>query len=169
MKKWLALCICVFLWGCAQDPDIQADIIIAANQSSNPILDLEAAFQGGGSRGIFFRLDPLSNSPTGINDTTGTTTQEPSSGIGMNPKSKTFSLKSELLNPGVRYRLRMVAIDSGGNVTHIGTGDCPIFSGMQNQTKIKICFGLSSGPNPVCGGLTPFGCCEGINSVACNQ
>lgn len=163
-KLWLF--VLVFLVSCGQDPLYSVDVQLAANQNTNPILDVSAGFESGQSRGVFFLLDPLSSNPSGINDVTGDTIEEPSlSGLGRNPRESSFSLDADLLTPGVLYRLRMVAIDSNGTQTHIGTSDCPVSSSLQNQ-EVTICFG-SAASTPLCGGVTSFACCEGINSPSC--
>ncbi|MCB0271429.1 MAG: hypothetical protein KDD46_00290 [Bdellovibrionales bacterium] len=168
MKKIL-LGTLVWMMACSTSPLFEVDIVIAANQNTNPMLDISSAFEAGQSRGVYFLLDPLSSSPNGINDTTGTTIESPSlSGLGMDPLQDSFTIDPSLLSQGVKYRLRMVAFDINGNQTHIGTSDCPIFVDLQSQ-PITLCFGTAGGGNPLCGGTTSFGCCEGITSVTCNE
>ncbi|MCB1198309.1 MAG: hypothetical protein KDK51_08035 [Deltaproteobacteria bacterium] len=161
----LALCF----MGCAQEAAFEVDVVIAANQTSNPILDISAAFQAGQSRGVYFLLDALSTNPTGINDTLGEVTSIPElTTTGRDPAQNSFSIDPALLSQGVFYRLRMVAFDSNGTQTHVGTSDCPIFLGLSSQ-EVKICFGTSVGNVPACGGLTSFACCEGMSHLTCNQ
>lgn len=167
--KKLGICLLLVLMSCAENPAFEIDIIIAANQTTNPIVDIASDFEAGQSRGVYFLLDPLNANPAGINDTTGSTVAVPSlDGLGENPEQGSFDIDPSLLSQGVLYRLRMVAFNTGGTQTHIGTSDCPIFNGLTTQA-VKICFGTSGGGNPVCGGLTSFSCCEGVTNLTCNE
>jgi hypothetical protein len=173
MRTWLAIAfVGFFLFGCGSgnSDQLELDVQIASNQTNNPFAVLAPAFQSGQSRGIFFRLDAMSANPVGINNTTGEPIVEPSlsSGLGFDPASEFFSLPSELLAPGQLYRLQMYALNSEGATTHVGTADCPIGQNISTDiTPIVICFGLAGGQEPLCGGTTPFGCCPGIDAVAC--
>lgn len=155
------------LFGCGGN-QIELEVLLSVNQATNPLLQVSQAKQNGTSRGIFFVLDELDDPPSSIDDvkTGGDTYSQPDengTSIGLDPLQDQFSISSSSLNPDSFYRVKMIAKDINGNITHTGTGDCPVKLSLSNQNLVKICFGVNDVSNPpLCAGLTTFSDCPGI-------
>lgn len=141
-------------------------VVLSSNDTVNPLKKISADLQSGLSAGIYFILDELKASPASVSDLVAggnNVSDPPASGVGNDPLQGSFKISTSSLNANSFYRVRMIAKDINGNVTHIGTGDCPVKVSLDDQNKIKICFGLNDPSNPpLCPGLTRFSDCPGL-------
>lgn len=155
------------LFGCGGS-QIVLEVLLSVNQTSNPLLEVSQNKQNGTSRGVFFVLDELDDPPSSIDDvkTSGDTYSQPDvsgTAIGLDPLQDQFSISTTSLNPDTFYRVKMIAKDINGNITHTGTGDCPVKLSLSAQNLVKICFGRNDVSNPpLCAGLTTFSDCPGL-------
>lgn len=157
----------VVLLSCGGNP-IELDVLISVNETTNPLAEVSQAKQSGTSRGIFFVLDELDAAPSSIDDVKvgGDTYSQPdqsASTIGLDPLQDEFTVSTTQLNPDSLYRIKMIAKDVNGTITHTGTGDCPVKVSLKDQNIVKICFGQNdiSDP-PLCAGLTTFSDCPSL-------
>ena len=145
---------------------VQLDIVLSSNTTTNVLKKISTDMQLGLSAGVYFVLDELKALPVSIDDTVagGGNYVEPSlSGIGSDPLQSSFKITTSSLNSGSYYRIKMIAKDANGAITHTGVADCPLKISLKDQNIVKICFGENNPSNPpVCPGLTPFNECPGL-------
>ena len=140
---WLAFAV-VGLISCGSSPTVQVDIEIASD-SAGSMQQISAAIEGGTSKGVYFRFDPLKICPTGIDDIDTTAPavlpSDPSFELGADPSKDQFVINTSKLDTNRVYRVRMIAFDTSGNVTHYGYGDCPISVKYPELNSVTVCFG----------------------------
>ncbi len=163
--RFLVLPILLFSLSCGKE-EIQVDIVLSSNQIDNVLLEISQDLQAGASAGVYFVLDELEPVPVSIDDVVagGDTHAEPTlSGAGSDPLSSSFKVPFSALKANSFYRIKMVARDTNGTVTHTGSSDCPVKVSLGAANQVKICFGRNDQANPpICPGLTPFASCPGI-------
>jgi len=164
--RFIGLCAASLLTSCGGGAEVNLDVVLSSNTSENVLLKISQDVQIGLSAGVYFVLDELKTVPVSVDDllTSGDNYSEPDiNGIGDDPLQKEFKISTATLNPTSFYRIKMIARDSNGNITHTGTGDCPVKLSLKKQNIVKICFGKDIANNPpVCPGLTKFTDCPGI-------
>ncbi|MEZ4703830.1 MAG: hypothetical protein R3A11_01295 [Bdellovibrionota bacterium] len=166
---WSA-CFVTLGLSCGKNAGIEIDVVLASNQSTNPLIAIKTDFDQGLSRGIYFVFDPLNSNPVSINDVSGTGTisvPSLSSPAGSSPTESSYDIDTSAFVSNTYYRVRMLAIDSGGNTSHAGVSDCPVNVSQGTSQDIKICFGLNQ--PTVCAGTRPFACCPGFQTASCTQ
>lgn len=161
-----SLLILLLFTSCGGGAEVQLDVVLSSNTTENVLLKISQDVQLGLSAGVYFVLDELKTTPVSVDDvlTNGDNYSEPNqSGAGDDPLQSEFKVSTSTLHPNSFYRIKMIAKDNNGSVTHTGTGDCPVKLSLKKQNTVKICFGKNIGSNPpVCPGLTKFTDCPGI-------
>lgn len=155
----------LFLTSCGGS-DVQVDIVLSSTDTTNALKKISTDMQLGLSTGIYFVLDELKALPISIDDLVagGDNHSDPSlNGIGSDPLQGSFKISTSSLRPNSYYRVKMIAKDANGAITHTGVGDCPMKISIKDQNRVKICFGVNNPSNPpACPGLTAFNDCPGL-------
>ena len=164
--------VSLFFVSCGSN-QISLDVVLASNATQNPLEEISQQLQLGASAGIYFVMDELENPPASIDDVLqgGGQTSDPNpNGVGNDPLQDEFKVSTSSLKPAAFYRIRMVARDLNGAITHIGVGDCPVNLSLKGNNTVKICFGenLQNHP-PICPGLVNFNDCPGIDDGSSGQ
>lgn len=152
---------------CGGGAQVNLDVVLASNSNDNVLIKISQDIQIGLSAGVFFVLDELKTTPVSVDDvlTSGDTYSEPdlNTSVGNDPLQDEFKVSTATLNPTSFYRIKMIARDSNGAITHTGTGDCPIKISLKEANTVKICFGKNNPSDPpLCAALTNFNNCPGI-------
>jgi hypothetical protein len=164
---WVVILASTFLGSCGGGAQVNLDVVLASNSSDNVLIKISQDLQIGLSAGVFFVLDELKATPVSVDDvlTGGDTYSEPdlNNSVGNDPLQDEFKVSTASLTSTSFYRIKMIARDSNGAITHTGTGDCPVKISLKDTNTVKICFGKNNPSDPpLCAGLTNFNNCPGI-------
>jgi hypothetical protein len=167
VNGWVGLLASSLLVSCGGGAQVNLDVVLGSNSDQNVLLKISQDMQIGLSAGVYFVMDELKTAPVSVDDqlSGGDTYSEPdlSSSVGNDPLQNEFKISTATLNPMSFYRIKMIARDANGNITHTGTGDCPVKISLKESNVVKICFGENNlSDPPLCPGLTKFTDCPGI-------
>ncbi len=164
---WLAIISSTLFASCGGGAQVNLDVVLSSNTSDNVLIKISQDLQIGLSAGVFFVLDELKATPVSVDDvlSNGDTYSEPdlNNSVGNDPLQDEFKVSTASLNPTSFYRIKMIARDSNGAITHTGTGDCPVKISLKGSNIVKICFGKNNPSDPpLCAGLTTYNNCPGL-------
>ncbi len=163
----------ILIAACSESPDLTVEISLAANQTNNPLIQIDNDLKSGASSGIYFQLDQLHCPPANIDDVVsgGSVVKVPNPDAGEGgsaPLTDQFNIQSNLLLDRTFYRVMMYERYEGV-LRYKGVGDCPVNLALGESNKSTICFGLA-GSTPVCPDLTAqWSNCPGVTDATyCN-
>ena len=146
---------------CGDSQHIILDIDIAFNQFDQSS-SLTSPFDELGANTLFITFEPMTATPTSINDVTGTgAIRFPSSGF-ITLDNSSVDISDANLDNDTFYRVTLFGTLDGGATTakYASRTDCPLKKSLKDCNDVTLCFGLNSNsPTPNCTDLLPFANC----------